>query len=314
MAGLSDPFTDFDTFVQAPFSSGMNTTVNSAMSAIQGPLTALVVLWIVVSGILVMRGDISVRSGIGRIVSVSLVVGLLMSTSLYDEYIVTFFTTGLPNWIATAIGTGQATTEPSTFNHMWASSQMVLEGAGKGLNSITQLVPEFELAILDVLLIVPIGIIFLIWEVAKIMTDIVVCAGPFLLAGYLFTATKGVADRFVGKLISLGILTLLVDVVLAILVNAINNYIATTSADIVAGQTMGWFGTTENASASLLVCLQLVFFLFVSSLITVFLPGLAAYFGGGIHVSPMQMAGAAANLTGLARGKPSGASTPAHKS
>jgi type IV secretion system protein VirB6 len=74
MAGLSDPFTDFDSFVQTPFTSGMVTTVNAAMSAIQGPLTALVVLWIVVSGILVMRGDISVRSGIGRIVSVSLVV------------------------------------------------------------------------------------------------------------------------------------------------------------------------------------------------------------------------------------------------
>ena len=302
MAGLTDPFTDFDSFVQTPFTSGMVTTVNVAMSAIQGPLTALVVLWIVVSGFLVMRGDISVRAGVGRIVSTSLVVGLLMSTAFYDEYVVTFFTTGLPNWIATAVGTGGATTEPSTFNHMWASSEMVLEGAGKGLNSVTQLVPEFELAILDVLLIIPIGIIFLIWEVAKIMTDIVVCAGPFLLAGYLFTATKGIADRFVGKLVALSILTLLVDVVLAILVNAINNYIATTSADIVAGQTVGWFGTTENASASLLVCLQLVFFLFVSSLVTVFLPGLAAYLGGGIHVSPMQMANAAANAAGLARG------------
>jgi type IV secretion system protein VirB6 len=304
MSGLSDPFTDFDSFVQTPFTSGMVTTVNTAMLAIQGPLTTLVVLWIIVSGILVMRGDIGVRSGIGRIVSVSLVVGLLMSTTLYDDYIVIFFTNGLPNWIATAIGTGGTTTEPSTFNQMWASSQMVLEGAGKGLNSITQIVPEFELAILDVLVIIPIGIIFLIWEVAKIMTDIVVCLGPFLLAGYLFTATKGIADRFVGKLISLGILTLLVDVVLAILINAINNYIATTSADIVAGQTIGWFGTTENASASVLVCLQLVFFLFVSSLITVFLPGLAAYLGGGVHVSPMQMANAAANVAGVVRGKP----------
>ena len=302
MAGLSDPFTDFDSFVQTPFTTGMLATVNSAMSAIQGPLTAIVVLWIIVSGIMVMRGDVSVRTGISRIVTVSLVVGILMSTSLYNEYVVNFFTTGLPNWIATAVGTGQRTTQASTFNQMWASSQIVLEGAGKGMNSITQLVPEFELAILDVLLIVPIGIIFLIWEVAKIMTDIVVCLGPFLLAGYLFSATKSIADRYVSKLISLAILTLLVDIVLAILVNAINAYIATTSANIIAGQTQGWFGTTENASASVIVCLQLVFFLFVSSLITVFLPGLAAYLGGGISVSPMAMANAAMNVATLGKG------------
>jgi type IV secretion system protein VirB6 len=300
MAGLTDPFTDFDTFVQTPFSTGMTSTVNAAMSAIQGPLTALVVLWIIITGILVLRGDVSVRIGISRIITVSIVVGLLMSTTLYDEYIVTFFTTGLPNWIASSLGTGQTTTQASTFNQMWISSQMVLAGAGKGLNSLTQLVPEFELAILDILLIVPIGIIFLIWEVTRIMTDIVVCVGPFLLAGYLFSATKGVADRFVGKLISLAILTLLVDVVLSILVSAINSYIATTSADIVAGQTMGWFGTTENASASVFVCLQLVFFLAVSSLITVFLPGLAAFLGGGISVSPLAMANAAMNVATIA--------------
>jgi type IV secretion system protein VirB6 len=296
MVGLTDPFTDFDSFVQTPFTNGMETTVSSAMSAIQGPLTALVVLWVIVSGVLVLRGDIGVRTGITRIVTVSIVVGLLMSTTLYDEYIVTFFTTGLPNWIATSLGTGQTTTQASTFNQMWTSSQMVLAGAGKGMNSITQLVPEFELAILDILLIIPIGIIFLIWEVVKIITDIVVCIGPFLLAGYLFNATKGVADRYVGKLISLAILTLLVDVVLAILVNAINLYIATTSSDIIAGQTQGWFGTTENASASVFVCLQLVFFLAVSSLITVFLPGIAAYLGGGVSVSPLAMANAAGQV------------------
>lgn len=301
MATLNDPFTDFNTFIQTPFTTGMTATVSTAMSAIQGPLTAVVVLWIIVTGFLVMRGDVTARTGITRLVTVSLVVGILMSTSLYNEYIVTFFTTGLPNWIATAVGNGNATTQASTFNNMWASSQMVLMQAGKGLNSITQLVPEFELAILDVLLIIPIGIIFIIWEVAKIMTDIVVCLGPFLLAGYLFAATKSVADRWVSKLIALATLTLLVDVVLSIEVNAINSYISTTSASIVAGQTTGWFGTTENASLSVLICLQLVFFLAVSSLITVFLPGLAAYLGGGISVSPLAMANAAMNVATLGK-------------
>lgn len=55
------PFYSFDQAIQSPFTNGVEATVNSAMSAIQGPLTALVVLWIIVTGILVMRGDLSVR-------------------------------------------------------------------------------------------------------------------------------------------------------------------------------------------------------------------------------------------------------------
>ena len=56
------------------------------MSAVQGPLTALVVLWIIVTGILIMRGDVGVRQGISRIITISLVMGILMSTTLYDQY------------------------------------------------------------------------------------------------------------------------------------------------------------------------------------------------------------------------------------
>ncbi len=71
---------------------------------------------------------------------------------------------------------------------------------------------------------------FLIFEVAKILMDVVVSVGPFLLLGYLFAATRGVADRFVGKLIGLTILILLVDVVLSIIINGYVTY----TADIVS--------------------------------------------------------------------------------
>ena len=61
------------------FVNGMNATVSNALSAIQGPLTAAVVLWIIVTGVLVMRGDLDARRGITRILSVCLVVGILTS-------------------------------------------------------------------------------------------------------------------------------------------------------------------------------------------------------------------------------------------
>jgi type IV secretion system protein VirB6 len=42
-----------------------------------------------------------------------------------------------------------------------------------------------------------------------------------------------------------------------------------------------------------LICTQLVIFLAIGSLITCFLPGIAAYIGGGISISPLAMAASA---------------------
>lgn len=283
MAISQGPFYSFDQTIQTPFTNGVETTVNAAMSAIQGPLTALVVLWIIVTGILVMRGDVGVRNGITRILTVSFVVGILMSTTLYDEYIVSFFTSGLPSYFSSSIfGQGATVPTPQTFDTLWFATLDVFNTAETGL-SWTQIVYEIEFVILEAVILVPIIIVFLIYEVVQLVTDIVVCIGPFCLAGYLFDATKGVADRFISKLISLALLALLVDIVLSIILSGFMSYVNTTQGYMV--------GSTKAESVGL--CLQLVIFFAIGSLLTTFLPGIAGYIGGGISVSPLAMANAA---------------------
>ena len=277
------PFYSFDQAIQSPFTNGVEATVNSAMSAIQGPLTALVVLWIIVTGILVMRGDLSVRNGITRIVTVSLVVGILMSTTLYDEYVVSFFTVGLPYYFSSSIfGEAGAVPTAQTFDHLWFATLDVFNTAETGL-SWTQIVYEIEFVILEAAILVPIIIVFLIYEVTQIVTDIVVCIGPFCLAGYLFEATKGIADRFVSKLVGLALLSILVDIVLSIILSGFLSYVNTTQGYLV--------GSTKAEFVGL--CLQLVIFFSIGSLLTTFLPGIASYIGGGVSVSPLAMANAA---------------------
>lgn len=278
------PFYYFDQAIQTPFTDGVTGTVNAAMSAIQGPLTAVVVLWIIITGILVMRGDVAVRNGITRIVTISIVVGILMSTTLYDEYIVSFFTTGIPNYFASSfLGVTGTAPSASEFDTMWMQALAVFSDVDKTLNFFNVLY-SVQLGILQIILIIPIAIVFLIFEVARIMTDVVVCIGPFVLVGYLFTATKGVADRFIGKLISLTLLTLLIDIVLSIIVQGYTTYIAETLAVVT---------TNTDKAVDIAVCDQMVVFFFIGSLVTCFLPGLAAFLGGGISVSPLAMAAAA---------------------
>lgn len=273
------PFYAFDQIIQTPFKDGLQDTVTEAMSAIQGPLTAIIVLWIIVTGILVMRGDVGVRTGITRIITVSLVAGMLMSSTLYNEYIVSFFTVGLPNFIATALlgATGPAPSAHS-FDVIWDSAAQVFATAENNLNFFNVLY-SVELALLQSLMVIPIGLTFLIYETARILTDVVVCIGPFVLAGYLFAATRSIADRFLGKLIGLSLLTLLIDIVLSVIINGFVSYVDATSANV----------AVASKPEAILLCTQLVLFLAIGSMITCFLPGIASFIGGGISVSPLAM-------------------------
>lgn len=273
------PFYAFDQIIQTPFTDGLQDTVTEAMSAIQGPLTAIIVLWIIVTGILVMRGDVGVRTGITRIITVSLVIGVLMSSTLYNEYIVSFFTVGLPNFIATALlgATGPAPSAHS-FDVIWDSAAQVFATAENNMNFLNVLY-SVELALLQSLMVIPIGLTFLIYETARILTDVVVCIGPFVLAGYLFAATRSIADRFLGKLIGLTLLTLLIDIVLSVIINGFVSYVDTTSANV----------AVASKPEAILLCTQLVLFLAIGGMITCFLPGIASFIGGGISVSPLAM-------------------------
>jgi len=273
------PFYIFDLTVQQPFTNGMNSTVSSAMSAIQGPLTAVIVLWLIISGIMVMRGDIDARSGVTRVIKVSLIVGILMSTTLYDDYVVSFFTVGLPNWLATSF-LGVTGTQPSAhqFDAIWNEADILFANAEKNMNFYNVLY-SVELGAMRDFVVVPIAVTFLIFEVAKIMMDVVVCIGPFVLVGYLFDATKGVADRWIGKLIGLTILTLLIDIVLSIILDGDRSYYNVSMTSL----------TIATVAETVTICIQFVVFLSLGCLITGFLPAIASYLGGGVSFSPLGM-------------------------
>jgi len=273
------PFYIFDLTIQQPFTNGMNATVSSAMSAIQGPLTAVIVLWVIISGIMVIRGDVDARSGVTRLIKVSLIVGILMSTTLYNEYVVSFFTVGLPDWLASSF-LGVTGTQPSAhqFDAIWNEADILFANAEKNMNFYNVLY-SVELGAMRDLVVVPIAVTFLIFEFAKIMMDVVVCIGPFVLIGYLFEATKGVADRWIGKLIGLTILTLLIDIVLSIILDGDRSYYNVSMTSL----------TVATVAETVTICIQFVVFLSLGCLITGFLPAIASYLGGGVSFSPLGM-------------------------
>lgn len=291
-----DTFSNFANQYASIFSAGTANAVSAGLSAIAGPLTAVVVIWIIVQGVLVMRGDLAVRSGITKIIRVVLVVGLLSSFALFSTYIVDLFQSSLPQWAAGAVtGTGSApSTAPSMFDKVWDQSMAIANAASAKLK-LWDVVDGVELDLLEVGIGLCLIVAFAVYEIGQIMLGVVIAVGPFVLAGYLFDATRGIAERWVGKLIGLSLLTLLIAIALQIILQGDVTYIQA------AGAT-----SATDVETSIAILMQATLFYALGALIIVLLPGIAAYIGGGVSFHPGQMVALVMPVARTAKGVVSG--------
>jgi type IV secretion system protein VirB6 len=153
-----------------------------------------------------------------------------------------------------------------------------------------------ELDLLEVAIGACLLIAFAVYEIGQIMLGVVIGIGPFVLAGYLFDSTRGIAERWLGKLIGLSILTLLIAIALEIILQGDVTYIQAAAATGVL-----------DIQQSLAILMQAALFYALGAVIIVLLPSIAAYIGGGISFSPGQLASV---VIPAARGAAAGMRSP----
>jgi type IV secretion system protein VirB6 len=261
------------------FSNGVQTSIASMLAAVATPLMACVTLWVIVQGILVMRGDMDPRGGITRIIKVALIIGILTSSGLYTNYVQTLFITTIPNWFATAANGAQTTitTTPAVFDNMWSVTENVVEKIGAQI-AIYDIIDAVSLSLIEICMMILLIVTFAIYEFSIIITGIMVAIGPVLIVGYLFEATKGVADRWVGKLITYSLLTLLINVTLAVVLQGEKAYMRVILAQQASGVTA--------VPIEIKLLIELAMFFAMGAFIIISLPAIAATLGGGLSVSP----------------------------
>ncbi len=286
------------------FGAGIQTAIASLLAAVATPLLACVTLWIIIQGILVMRGDVDARGGITRIIRVAFVIGILTSSGLYTTYVQTSFMTTIPNWLATAAGGSASTTStPQTFDNMWQVTEHTIEDVNAQLSNF-DVVDAVSLAVIELCIAVLLIITFAIYEFAIIVIGIMVAIGPVLIVGYLFDVTKGVTDRWIGKLITYSILTLLINVTLNIVLTGEKQYMRV----ILLQQGQG----AAAIPVEIKILISLVMFFAMGAFIIVSLPLIAATLGGGLGISPgagimrtitSMVSGGASKMLPAAKGK-----------
>ena len=273
------PFTSIDNDFGSVFTTGTQSAITSLLAAVATPLMACVTLWIIIQGILVMRGDMDARGGVTRIIKVALVVGILTSSGLFTTYVQTLFITTIPNWVASAAGGSQADIKstPTTFDNMWQVTEHTVETVGAQI-AIYDVVDAVSLALIELALMVLLIVTFAIYEFAMIVTGIIVAIGPVVIVGYLFEATKAVTHRWIGMLITYSLLTLLINVTLTIVLTGEKAYMR----QILTQQASGVAAVPEE----LKILIELAMFFAMGAFIIISLPAIAATIGGGLGASP----------------------------
>jgi type IV secretion system protein VirB6 len=250
-----------------------NTAMASGLAAMAGPLTTLLVIYVITTGILCSLGEFSARIAVGRILRAGFV-SMLLTVTYFNPYVRDLFITTLPAWFASSLSNSSSTLSVpqqcdlirSAMLHMGAAIYQNTTWQDLDVRMQTQIITTLGTGFLAVLV--------LVYELTRTFMVLTVCAAPFVIAGYLFDATKSFVEGWIGKAVGLTLLQLLVSITAQIVVDADSNMVRTTANNIGAG-------ALEQVSNLVAV---VVFFLMMA-VVLIGLPGIAYSIGRGVVIN-----------------------------
>ncbi|MBB4232996.1 type IV secretion system protein [Rhizobium mongolense] len=268
---ISAPFTAIHTVFDTAFSIALNGVLDKIQSAINAPLVACVTLWIIIQGILVIRGEIDTRGGITKIIRVSIVVSLVLGQANYHDYVVSFFEDAIPSFVHQISGSSIPMDIPRTLDVMFALSQISFQKIASEIGPMnSQDTLAFEGA--QWVFYGALWVAFEIYDACGILTKVLLAIGPLILVGYLFDYTRDMASKWVGQLLSYALLLLLLNIVATLV-------IATESAALVLMLLV--INNAGTTAAKIIGLYELDMFFLAGDALIVALPMIASNIGGG---------------------------------
>ncbi|PBB95559.1 type IV secretion system protein [Mesorhizobium sp. WSM3862] len=214
------PFTTIHTIFDQAFTLGLQNVVENVQAAVSAPLVACVTLWIIIQGCLVMRGQVDARGGISRVIMVSIVVALILEQDNYQKYIESVFDDTIPRLAHQISGSDLPFTSiPQKLDFMFSATQYAIQVIASEIGPMNgQDILAFEGA--QWVFYGALWTAFEIYDAVGILTKVLLAIGPLVLVGYLFDHTRDMAAKWIGQLLSYGLLLLLLNIVATIVIAA----------------------------------------------------------------------------------------------
>ncbi|MBX4899645.1 MULTISPECIES: type IV secretion system protein [Rhizobium] len=268
---LPAPFTFIHLLFEATFSVGLEAMLGDIQGIISAPMSACVTLWIIVQGVLVMRGEVDVRAGITRIAMVTIVTALVLGQADYHRYVVTTFEETIPGLVR-QLGTGlPLETIPTQLDLMFAASEGMYQRIAVEIGPMDH---QEQLAFQGAkwILYGSLWLTFGIYDAISILTEVLIAIGPLMLIGYLFQFTRPITESWIKQLIQYALLLLLINIVATIVIATEGQALRAMLAVIMAA------GTTP---AKVIGLYELDMLFLTGNALIVALPTMAATIAGG---------------------------------
>lgn len=275
--------------VETPLVSAVAQVMNAFLALIAAPLKVALVLYIALTGILILRGEVNEAGSalLGRFLKMALVVWVLTGAGVYQQYIYDFFFTTLPQGLAQALtASGTTPIDANSFDQVWIKAWRAGLEVWRTLKW-SDIAEKLVVCLFWIAAILSTVFAFAIWLISRVLLALYIALGPLLIALTLFPATRAIFERWIGSLISCVILQITTIVLLYVVL-------------IVEAQVVGTVVTMGSVDpmAMIQVLLAGVIFFAVAAFVAFQLPGVASSLAGGLHFHSGALGRAMKNVVG----------------
>lgn len=274
--------------LETPFLSSVAQLVNVLLAYAARPVELSVIIYIALTGILVMggMGGMSASAFLRLVTKIALVLWFATVAGVYAGWVQDFFMTVVSRDLGQAVsGASGDTLNANSFDRVWTQAY----DAGLrvwAMLSRWDLGEEICVAAFWFLAIVATSIGFVIWFISHFVLGLYVVIGPLVIPLVLFGATKAIFERWIGSMISCIILQVFAVILLALLLRV---------EGVLLQQILVYRG--PNVFDQLRILFAGIAFYLLAGFAAFMLPGLASSLAGGLHF----------HVGAIARGLASGA-------
>lgn len=278
--------------VETPLMAVVAEVLNAFLTYVAAPLRVALVLYIALTGLLVIRGEVN-ETGVslfGRILRMILVVWVITGAGVYQQYVYDFFFTTLPNGLTDALTSSGSIriVNANSFDQVWLRAWRAGLEVWRTLGW-SDIAEKAVVVLFWAVAILSTGFCFAIWLISRVILALYVALGPLLIPLVLFAATRAIFERWFGSLISCVILQV-TTIVLLFIVLAVEQEVVST--------------VTRIGSVDPMVMLQVLLagmiFFAVAAYVAFQLPAFAASLSGGLAFHTGALARAARGAVGSA--------------
>ena len=300
------PFGSFLTTFDTAITTAQTTAVSGLATAMQAPLASMAVIYFAFMGWRVARGDLAlVHDFTVHMAKIGFIFYMATNLTAYNKWVVGTYEQGIPNAIATAIAstTGQASSVSGVagsldqvWGMMWQMASSAWASAGM-LDVSTRVVAAVSVLVGGVGILACAGV----YLISRFLFAVIIIFGPVTIACAMFSSTRPIFERWIGKGVALIVLQVAAVVTMQIVLTGDQTFMAplvSSAASATAG--VGIATQLQNLIAmALWVCMGAV------ALYS--LPTIAYSIGAGVSVSMVPVAMAAIAAVQGAIGAASGA-------